>query len=146
MQRTYHTLSEEEIELVSDAAGTLGDRWSLPVVAALLGGPRRNTEIRAALGGIAPNILSARLRKLEESGLLTAERYSERPPRFEYRLTAAGEELADVVRLLAGWARRGEDDEGRARHGACGTPLQARWWCPTCAVAAGEDDDTEMVA
>jgi DNA-binding HxlR family transcriptional regulator len=145
MQGTYHSLSADEIALVSDAADTLGDRWSLPVVATLLAGPRRNTEIRDALGGIAPNILSARLRKLEEDGLLTAERYSERPPRFEYRLTAAGEELADVVRQLAGWARRGDDGE-RARHGACGTPLETRWWCPTCAVAVDEDDDAELVA
>jgi DNA-binding HxlR family transcriptional regulator len=145
MQATYHTLSADEIALVSDAAATLGDRWSVPIVATLLGGARRYTEIRDALDGIAPNILSARLRKLEEDGLLTAERYSARPPRFEYRLTAAGEELADVVRMLSGWARRGDDGD-RATHPTCGTPLETRWWCPTCSVAVEEDDDAELVA
>src|SRR5574340_759606 len=85
-----------------------GDRWSLLLVEALLFGPRRFTELRAGVGGIAPNILSDRLRRLEADGLLHSNPYSRRPLRLEYALTADGRDLAGVLHLLADWsARRG---------------------------------------
>lgn len=114
----------------------IGDRWSLQLVGALLAGPLRYGELKAGVPGIAPNILADRLRRLEVDGLLTATAYAERPPRFEYRLTAEGRALAGVLRLLAGWgARHGGADAGdhdSLRHEACGTTLEARWYCPTC--------------
>ena len=103
---------------------------------ALLGGPRRNAELAADVAGIAPNILADRLRRLEADGLIVATAYAERPPRFEYRLTAEGRSLAGAMRLLADWgarhADRGRRDQGSLRHEACGTALEARWFCPTC--------------
>ena len=111
----------------------LGDRWSLRIVETLLGGPRRFGELSQAIPGIAPNILSVRLRRLERDALLTSEPYSTRPPRFVYRLTEDGRELADVLRLLGDWAARGSSDADARRHEACGTPVQARWYFPTCA-------------
>jgi DNA-binding HxlR family transcriptional regulator len=85
------------------ALAALGDRWSLLLVAALLDGPRRFGELQAAVEGIAPNVLSARLRTLEEHGVLVAEPYSQRPLRYRYELTTRGEELAEPLRLLAAW-------------------------------------------
>ena len=67
---------------LSDALTTVGDRWTLMVVAALLDGPRRFGELQAQVSGIAPNVLSQRLRHLEHNGLLVARPYSRRPPRF----------------------------------------------------------------
>ena len=82
--------------------------------------------------GIAPNILSDRLRRLERSGIVVATPYSRKPVRMEYALTADGRELAGALRLLADWgSRRGGTGEP-LRHDACGTPLEARWHCPTC--------------
>ena len=101
------------------------------VVEALLEGPARFNYLQEAIEGIAPNILSERLRRLEREGLAVAQRYSERPPRYVYELTAAGAELAGALRLLADWgARHGEAEP--VRHAECGTPLEARWYCPTC--------------
>jgi DNA-binding HxlR family transcriptional regulator len=146
MQSTYHELPAHETALLLQATAAVGDRWSLPIVGALLGGPLRYTEIRGLLPAIAPNILTARLRSLEERGLVTAERYSERPPRFEYRLTPDGEGLADVTRLLAGWANRRAGAGREVVHDACGSPLELRWWCPTCALAPGMDgEDSTLV-
>ena len=85
------------------ALAALGDRWSLLVVAALLDGPRRFGELQEAVAGIAPNVLTARLRSLEAHGVLVAEPYSHRPLRYRYELTARGEELAEPLRLLAAW-------------------------------------------
>jgi DNA-binding HxlR family transcriptional regulator len=114
----------------------IGDRWSPRLIEVLLDGPRRNADLQQEIGGIAPNILADRLRRLEADGLIVATAYSERPPRFEYRLTADGQALAGALRLLADWGARhapGTAEPPTAlRHAACGTALEARWFCPTC--------------
>ncbi|MDY7105886.1 MAG: helix-turn-helix domain-containing protein [Actinomycetota bacterium] len=84
----------------------VGDRWSMLIVAALLGGPARFGELLDQLPGLSPNILSARLKHLEAAGMLVARPYSERPARFSYGLTSAGSGLAEVVDALVDWGRR----------------------------------------
>jgi DNA-binding HxlR family transcriptional regulator len=120
------------------AAAAIGDRWSLLVVEALLPGPRRFNELAKDLVGIAPTVLSQRLKHLEREGVVVARQYSERPPRFAYLLTAAGQELAGALRLLAAWgaahAPDSPHDADLPRHTLCGTALEARWFCPTCSV------------
>ena len=111
----------------------VGDRWSLLLVEALLAGPRRFNELAGAVTGIAPNILADRLRRLDAEHVVRSTPYSERPPRFVYELTAEGAELAGALRLLADWGSRGSREAEPMRHAACGTPLEARWFCPTCA-------------
>lgn len=112
----------------------VGDRWSLLLVEALLDGPRRFNELQEGVAGIAPNILTDRLRRLEREGVVLARPYTDRPPRMEYALTAAGRDLAGVLRLLADWGARRSPDADPVRHELCGTPLEARWYCPTCTV------------
>jgi DNA-binding HxlR family transcriptional regulator len=110
----------------------VGDRWSLLLVEALLPGPRRFNELGEAVSGIAPNILADRLRRLESERIVSATPYSERPPRFAYALTDEGQELAGALRLLADWGSRVSRESEPLRHAACGTPVEARWYCPTC--------------
>src|SRR4051812_37299721 len=85
----------------------VGDRWSLLVVEALLDGPRRFNDLGTAVPGIAPNILTDRLRRLQRAGVVVGRRYSERPVRLAYELTQDGVELAGVLRLLAAWGSAG---------------------------------------
>ena len=125
------------------ALDRVGDRWSLLVVESLLDGPRRFGELREALPGIAPNILSDRLRRLEREGIVLARPYQDRPPRAEYGLTADGRDLAGALRLLADWGSRRSGDADPLRHEACGTPLEARWYCPTCTTAVDDRDAPE---
>lgn len=129
---------------LTEAVARVGDRWTLLVVEALLRGPRRFKELTGEVRGIAPNILSQRLRHLEREGLLLARPYTERPPRLVYELTAFGRELAGALRLLAHWGARGSDEADPPRHAACGTPLETRWYCPTCARTVEEPDDAEV--
>jgi DNA-binding HxlR family transcriptional regulator len=110
----------------------VGDRWSLLVVEALLEGPRRFNELQAGVTGIAPNILSDRLKRLEAERVVVATPYTDRPPRFSYQLSAEGAELAGALRLLADWGSRVARDAEPLRHAVCGTPVEARWFCPTC--------------
>src|SRR5207237_9320331 len=77
---------------LEEAVARVGDRWTLLLVNSLLEGPRRFNELLEGLDGLAPNVLSKRLRHLEHEGVIVATAYSHRPPRFDYRLTAAGSE------------------------------------------------------
>ncbi len=123
------------------ALSKVGDRWTLLVIDALLDGPRRFGDLQEEVTGIAPNTLSARLKALETDGLVLAHRYSERPPRFEYSLTASGKELAGAISLLAAWGSGHSDDAELPRHGLCGTPLDVRWFCPTCDREASDSEE-----
>lgn len=118
------------------ALARVGDRWSFLIVEALLGGPLRFGELTERVGGIAANVLTERLRRLAGEGVVVSEPYSRRPLRVSYLLTEEGRELAGVLRLLAVWgSRRAGGGTGEAdplRHLACGTALDARWYCPTC--------------
>ena len=121
------------------AVARVGDRWTMLLVEALLEGPRRFNDLIEALPGIAPNILSQRLKHLEKEFLVVAEAYSQRPPRFAYRLSEEGQDLAGALRLLGAWGARHSEVEA-AHHEVCGTPMEPRWYCPTCAVMI---DDAE---
>ncbi len=122
----------------------VGDRWSLLLIEALLEGPRRFGELSDSISGLAPNILSERLKRLEGERIVRAVPYSERPPRFTYALTDEGLELAGVLRLLADWGSRGSADAEPMRHGLCGTPVEARLWCPTCARSVDRPEADEL--
>ena len=139
----------EPVTALEAALDRVGDRWSLLVVDALLEGPRRFGELRDALPGIAPNILTDRLRRLERERILVASPYSTRPPRMEYTLTGDGRDLASTLRLLAAWGARRSGGEP-LRHDRCGTAVEARWFCPTCGVAVTDAeiagvDETRLV-
>ena len=129
---------------LADALARVGDRWTLLVVEVLLDAPRRFNELFADVPGIASNVLSDRLRELERAGLVLARPYSERPRRFLYELTSAGEELAGALRLLARWGEEQAGAEAESpRHARCGSPLEARWYCATCGTAVAGDEATE---
>lgn len=82
-----------------------GDAWSMLILRDAGLGLTRFDEFQKSLG-IAPNILTRRLVALTEAGMLERRRYSERPPRDDYILTAAGRDYLPVLQALGGWAAR----------------------------------------
>lgn len=128
---------------LADALSRVGDRWTLLVVNALLEGPKRFNELQEAVDGVAPNILSSRLKALIEHALVVQHLYQERPPRFVYELSENGRELAGALRLLADWGARAAGGAEPLRHQACGTALEARWWCSTCEEPVADDAGDE---
>ncbi len=126
------------------AAARVGDRWSLLVVEALLAGPLRFNDLLEAVSGIAPNILSQRLKHLEREGVLLGRPYSQRPPRLSYELTAEGRDLAGALHLLAAWGAQRAGIAETTRHEPCGTPLQHALWCPTCARVVEEPEESGL--
>lgn len=102
-------------------------------------GRHRFEELRADLG-IARPVLSDRLVRLVDGGILAKLRYEEHPPRFEYRLTEMGVELSPALVALMRWGDRwlAGDEVGIVLcHGTCGTELEQGFWCPTCATTFG---------
>ena len=116
----------------------------LLLIEALLDGPRRFGELQEHVDGIAPNILSSRLKQLERHRVVIAQPYQQRPPRYAYELTASGYALASALRVLAQWGAT-EGDGDPVRHDACGTPAEAHWYCPTCAVVLTDADTDDNV-
>ncbi len=134
----------QAVSPLAEALARVGDRWTLLVVQALLPGSRRFNDLLEQIPGIAPNILSERLKRLERDALLVSRPYTDRPPRSAYELTAEGRDLAGALRLLAQWGARHSLPAEAPRHPACGTPIEARWYCPTCDHLVEDEPQAEL--
>lgn len=85
----------------------IGERWTILILRDLLrAGPRKFQDFERSLSGISPNTLSARLKTLEEDGIVARRFYEEHPPRAEYLLTNKGRALRPVLGALRDWGRR----------------------------------------
>jgi DNA-binding HxlR family transcriptional regulator len=125
---------------VAKSLELVGERWTLLVVRDLLRGPRRFQDLQDSLTGIAPNILSDRLKLMEQHALVERRFYSDHPPRAEYVLTEKGQELAPVVSALASWGTRFADAPTRYIHTTCGTPVELTLRCPHCTTNLDPDE------
>lgn len=117
----------------------VGDRWSILVLRAAFRGIRRFDEFCSDLG-IARPILTARLRKLVDAGLMTKEPYQEHPPRYEYRLTSMGAALSPAIVALVRWGDEHLSTGQPATmlvHAPCGTELEQGFWCQSCGTTFG---------
>ncbi|MCJ7527617.1 MAG: helix-turn-helix transcriptional regulator [Methyloceanibacter sp.] len=92
---------------VARALDVIGEKWSLLVLRDLFRkGPLRFQQLEEGLGGVAPNTLSARLKTLEQSGMIATRLYESHPPRYEYFLTDKGKALGPVLKALHNWGER----------------------------------------
>jgi DNA-binding HxlR family transcriptional regulator len=89
----------------------VGEWWSILILRDAMQGLTRFDEFQKSLG-IAPNILTRRLNKLVESGLLERRQYSDRPERFEYVLTERGDDFRPVLWTLVAWGNKHFAPEG----------------------------------
>jgi DNA-binding HxlR family transcriptional regulator/putative sterol carrier protein len=101
---------------MAHALSLVGDRWSLLVVRELLHGPKRYTDLTNGLPGIGTNILAARLRDLEQAGVVQKRKLPPPAPATVYELTEYGSGLNEAMYALARWGARslgppGPDDE-----------------------------------
>lgn len=117
---------------VAQSLEFLGERWTLLLVRDLLQAPRRFQDLSASMTGLAPAVLSHRLKLLEEHGIVSRHLYSQHPPRAEYTLTERGRELRTVVRALGIWGARHLRTASTFVHETCGTDVEIAYYCPTC--------------
>jgi len=89
---------------IATSLDLLGDRWTLVIVRDLLNGKSRYAELASSPEGIPSNVLAARLKQMEATGLIARRPYQDRPVRFAYALTARGSRLLPVLQALCRWA------------------------------------------
>lgn len=91
---------------VAQTLDVIGERWTVMILRDLLvEGPRRFQDFIDAFDGIAPTTLSARLKSLEESGIIERRFYSDHPPRAEYLITVKGKKLGPVLMAMRKWGQ-----------------------------------------
>lgn len=88
---------------VARTARLIDGRWTTLIIRDLLGGTRRYSALLRSLTGISPKVLAARLRFLEDEGVLLKTTYPEVPPRTEYRLSEKGLRLVGVIQAMAAY-------------------------------------------
>lgn len=91
---------------VERALAIVGAKWTLLILHNLMDGPKRFGELQRIIRGAAPKMLTARLRELEQLGLVTRTVYPEIPPRVEYELTEAGRSLRPIIDSLSRWGQK----------------------------------------
>ncbi|MHA7263450.1 winged helix-turn-helix transcriptional regulator [Arthrobacter sp. TMN-37] len=121
-ERVICDRDEGTIVFVREIVSRLGDKWSMPALDQLAGGPLRFTALQAALPPISHRVLTATLRTLEKDGMVTRTSYPEMPPRVEYALTPLGAGFLRQAMPLVGWAQehRAEIEAHRSVSGPAG--------------------------
>ncbi len=92
----------------------ISDRWKVLIIRDLLDGTKRFGEIKKSVGNVSQKVLTANLRSMEDSGLLTRKVYAEVPPRVEYTLTETGYSLKPILDAMVKWGT-----EYKQKNGGC---------------------------
>ena len=102
----------ESVCPIARSLAVVGDRWTLLIMRELSLGVHRFDDLQAQTG-MSSHLLSTRLRRLEQDGVIERQLYIERPPRYEYHATKKGKELDGVLMLLRSWGQKWQTDEPR---------------------------------
>ena len=117
---------------LADALARVGDRWTLLVVAALLDGPRRFGDLQERAGRHRTQRPHAPAAQSRGQGLVVGAALLRAPAALRLRAHGRRARARRPLRLLADWGARHADGAELPVHAACGTPLEAVWYCPTC--------------
>jgi DNA-binding HxlR family transcriptional regulator len=126
---------EGQICSIARSLELVGERWTLLVVREIFHGRRKFSEMQRSLG-VARNVLTARLQRMVDEGILERRPYSERPERYEYFLTEKGLDLWPVMIALMHWGDKYEPQPGGPPsivvHKECGGEIDDRRICTKC--------------
>jgi DNA-binding HxlR family transcriptional regulator len=127
---------------VAQCLEVVGEWWSMLIMRDVFLGVTRFDDFQERLG-ISRNILSQRLNRLVQTGVLVKVPYSEHPPRFDYRLTDKGRDLWPVLTAMRQWGDKHEAPDGLplvVTHKTCGQVSEAIMTCSACGEAIGPRD------
>ena len=132
MVNVSETTSTRRACTIASSLAVVGEKWSLLVIRELSLGVHRFDAIQRNTG--APrDVLTARLRRLEAEGVIEKQLYELHPPRYEYRLTQAGNELRPILLALAEWGYKWTDETThRTWIHECGAELDLKHTCAAC--------------
>lgn len=130
LHRTY----EDQVCSIARSLEVVGERWTILIIRDAFLGIRRFDDFQESLG-VSRGVLTNRLKRLVDEGILERRRYQEHPPRYEYRLTDKGRDLWPVTMGLLKWGDRYLAEDGPPRiffHHGCGGELTERLTCSKC--------------
>ena len=131
-----HLTSLSELNCsIARTLDVVGEWWTLLILRDALRGTRRFDDFQTSLG-LARSVLTARLRKLTDEGILERQQYSEHPPRYEYRLTDKGRAFFPHVMVMLNWGdkwfRAPEGPATLLSHTSCGGEFRPELHCSVC--------------
>ena len=138
LPRTY----DNQLCSIARTLEVIGDRWTLLVIRDAFLGVHRFEDFQKSLG-VARNVLTDRLNRLVDEGILRRQLYQERPERYEYRLTRKGVELWPAMMTMMKWGDTYLYPERHPRlvlHKDCGGEIDQRLHCSKCGVELGPTD------
>jgi DNA-binding HxlR family transcriptional regulator len=118
---------------IAQTLNIIGDKWTLLIIRQIMNGNNTYKHMQEKLDGIPSNLLSERLKSLENDELISARIYQNHPPRYEYILTNRGEELEDVFNSIIIWGEKNlKKCYKELRHNECGHKIEHQYYCPQC--------------
>lgn len=108
--------TEEELSAcpVETTLTLIGDKWKVLILRDLMPGTKRFGELKKSIGGVSQKVLTAQLRAMEKSGLVTRTVYPEVPPRVEYSLTELGRSLKPILDAMQSWGEGYKEEKRRS--------------------------------
>ncbi len=126
---------------IAQTLNIIGDKWTLLILRQLMLGNDTYKEIQTNLEGIPSNLLSDRLKGLEEDELIYSELYQQHPPRYRYLLTERGEDLNDVFNVIFMWNEKHMKNCNKyLSHSECGHKIELQYYCSYCGKAITKNE------
>ena len=104
MTANPHPHSDPDCRAVSELLSRVGDKWTVLIVKALEGKPRRFNELKREIGGISQQMLTRTLKTLERDGMVARSVHATVPPSVEYALTDLGRSLLGLLKHFVDWS------------------------------------------
>lgn len=130
---------------VARSLAVVGDRWTVLILRELFLGVKKFEEFQVQTG-MSSHLLSSRLKRLTEDGIIARHQYTDRPTRYEYRLTNKGLDLYPLILSLKSWGERWAAPQLNSEkalvitHNQCGHEVNLQLFCPTCSSLFGPKD------
>lgn len=111
----------------------VGDKWTLLVLHRILNNINTFKELQETLKPIPTNILSDRIKLLEQNGFVAAKLYNEHPPRYQYVLTEQGKDFSHIFNAIILWSSKYLNNCNKTVcHEACGNEVEIKYYCKEC--------------
>lgn len=126
---------------IAQTLNIIGDKWTLLIIHQIMRGKDTYKEIQNGLDGIPTNLLSERLKSLENDGLIGTELYQTHPPRYRYYLMESGRDLEDIFTGLLLWGEKHlKKCYKKLTHKGCGHSIKHAYYCPVCDKMVAKED------
>ncbi|MFA5524905.1 MAG: helix-turn-helix domain-containing protein [Tissierellales bacterium] len=128
---------------IAQTLNIIGDKWTLLILRQLSKGHDTYNSILENLEGIPSNLLSSRLKSLEEDGLIFPVLYQSHPPRYRYILTDGGKDLDDIFYSMILWGKKHLDKcYKELTHNSCNHNIELKYYCPHCGKTVNKNEIT----